>query len=307
MANRSGAVNIPDDVLLATDLSSRCDRALDRALLLAREWNVELHVVHCISDSVHLGSTGREVGYTGRTRALLSQAHDQLRLQAERQLYRALPEAIDERQIRIHVEQGSPGQVICEIAEREDCGLIVTGVARNETLGRMILGDTVDYLIRKAPVPVLVVRNRVYGAYKDVLAATDFSAASAKALRTARSLFQASDITLYHAYDIPFSGFLTGNDAIRAEYRELAEKAAVEFLRSEGLPQATPRKIVHGSPATGIATYLEDHNALVVVGARGASAIAGVLLGSTASRILDNTLADVLVVPFTECAAKDRK
>ena len=38
----------PQTILCATDLSSRCDRALDRAAVLAREWQAQLVVVHAL-------------------------------------------------------------------------------------------------------------------------------------------------------------------------------------------------------------------------------------------------------------------
>lgn len=283
---------VPKSIVFATDLSSRSDRALDRALDLAQSWDATLHIVHAVREET-------DFGITGRTWSAPRREPDEMREIAERQLRRDLGSAISDDRIRVHIERGLPGEVVCDLAVREQSGLIVTGIARNETLGRNILGGTVDFLVRKAPVPVLVVRNRVHGPYAEVLAATDFSAASIDALRTAHALFGASSTSLFHAYDIPFSGILTVNDPIRLEFRELAEKAATEFLRSQGLPEDFPRKLVQGSPAAEIAKYLEDHDALVVVGRRGASAIARILLGSTASRILDHSSADVLLVPST--------
>lgn len=284
------AKGTPTKILLATDLSAQSDRALDRAVQLAREWDATLHIVHAVHNEA--GFAMPESAWSAPWREL-----DELCEAAERQLRRDLG-ARDEGRAKIQIERGNPGEVICDFAAREGCDLIVTGVARNETLGRMLLGDTVDFLVRNAPVPVLVVRNRVYGNYDEVLATTDFSAASAEALQAARSLFPASKITLFHAYDIPFSGILPVDDPIRAEFRELAEKAASKFLKSVGLPEDFPRKLVQGSPAAEISKFLEARDALVAVGSRGASALAGVLLGSTASRILDHTLADILVVPF---------
>ena len=38
----------PRRILLATDLTSRGDRALDRAVQLARLWHSELHIVHVV-------------------------------------------------------------------------------------------------------------------------------------------------------------------------------------------------------------------------------------------------------------------
>lgn len=35
-------------ILLATDLSARCDRPLDRALMLAQEWRTKLILLHIL-------------------------------------------------------------------------------------------------------------------------------------------------------------------------------------------------------------------------------------------------------------------
>ena len=42
----------PDKVALATDLSHRCDRALDRAVLIAKEWHASLLVIHALEQPV---------------------------------------------------------------------------------------------------------------------------------------------------------------------------------------------------------------------------------------------------------------
>ena len=40
----------PKTILLATDLSCRCDRALDRATALAAEWQARLVVLHALQE-----------------------------------------------------------------------------------------------------------------------------------------------------------------------------------------------------------------------------------------------------------------
>src|SRR6218665_3256022 len=40
--------SLPRNILLATDLSQRCDRAHDRAIELARRWGARLTVVHVL-------------------------------------------------------------------------------------------------------------------------------------------------------------------------------------------------------------------------------------------------------------------
>ena len=39
----------PKRIALATDLSHRCDRALDRALMVAKAWQAELTVIHALA------------------------------------------------------------------------------------------------------------------------------------------------------------------------------------------------------------------------------------------------------------------
>ena len=46
----------PRHLLLATDLSARCDRAQDRALDLARAWKAKLTIVHAL-DVVNMTGT----------------------------------------------------------------------------------------------------------------------------------------------------------------------------------------------------------------------------------------------------------
>lgn len=52
------------------------------------------------------------------------------------------------------VEPGNPPDVILRRAEADACGLIVTGVARDEPFGRLSLGKTVDRLLRRSRAPL---------------------------------------------------------------------------------------------------------------------------------------------------------
>ena len=71
---------------------------------------------------------------------------------------------------------------IVRTAETRGCDLIVTGMARNETLGRFWLGRTVDRLLTTSPVPLLVVRQRVRRPYAHIVVATEMSDSSLHAL-----------------------------------------------------------------------------------------------------------------------------
>lgn len=284
----------PRSILLATDLGGRCDRALDRAVALARQWQARLVAVTVLDPSSVFLARESPVQRPGWPRRLdpVDAARRRLRSDAD----------ADDLEIVVRVEQGQPGDTLLRIAEEEGCGLLVTGTARNETFGRMVLGSTVDWLSRRAALPLLVVQDRPRGAYRDIVAATDFSESSGHALRTAVDLFPQARLHLLHALDVPLLGL---RDVRRGEELEAARSRVLldgrAFLEAAAIaPEARQRATVvvePGEPARLVQEYARDHECdLVVLGTHGRSALADMLLGSSARAILEKARTDVLVV-----------
>lgn len=139
--SKPGAVPIKR-ILLATDLSPRCDRALDRATILAEQLSAELVVTHVLED----------IAWDGDERAPSWRRPPDPLQAARRQFLRDVGGVA--KKATILIEQGEPAEAILRVAEREGCGLIVTGVARDELFGRFSLGATVDGLLRRSRVPL---------------------------------------------------------------------------------------------------------------------------------------------------------
>lgn len=55
---------------------------------------------------------------------------------------------------------GSAGEVICWVAQERECDQIVMGTHGHSGLGHLLLGSVAEYVVRHAPCPVLVVRQR---------------------------------------------------------------------------------------------------------------------------------------------------
>lgn len=291
MSKPSWAEGPPKTILLATDLSSRGDRALDRAAQLSRQWGARLLVVHVLDphesfiERRHLDDLPSWRQPPGRT-AL-----------AEARLRRDLPD--DFGPVAVRVEEGDPAAVIDDIARAEGCDLIITGVARDETLGRAFLGATVDRLVRRTPVPILIVKSRAKP-YHEIVVATDFSDSSRHALHAATTFFPHAAITLLHAFEVPFAGFLDKGD-FRDQYRAMEQEACDKFLAGAELSgdqrRALQVLVEYGAPELMIRSYMQDRGAnLVALGTHGRSAVFDVLIGSTAKRILEFAPADVLLV-----------
>lgn len=283
----------PRKILLATDLSPRCDRAQDRAIALAAQWQSDLFVLHVLEEFA--------AGFVDAAGPLPSwrRPRDPAGLAAE--YLKSELGALAEHG-RVLIGAGEPAREIQRTAEAQGCELIVTGTARDELFGRFGLGTTVDRLLRRARIPVLVVKNRARKPYDRIVVATDFSVPSLRALETALQYFPFQTPMLFHAYDAPMSG-LTGNAAAyRREYRQVAEEQCVAFLRSspdvERAMQNAERLIEFGAPDELLRDCAQHRNMdLVVLGTRGRSALADIFVGSVARTIMESLPCDALVVP----------
>lgn len=287
-------VHPPGRILLATDLSHRTDRALDRSVRLARDWGATLLVVHAIEQEV-------DDFYDPYPRLDRPLRRSDPAAEVRSRIARDLGDAAETLDIQIHVEEGAPAEIVLRAAEQHAADLIVTGVARAETLGRLWLGSTVDRLARRSRIPLLIVRDRAFAPYPDIVVATDFAPPSRLALETAAAWFPDSRFHLFHGYDVPFASYL-GRAEINRQLESLGDEAVRDFLAGAELGRVDPERvqplIEHGAPAAllrNFATGSRRH--LVVVGSHGGGLVYEALIGSTARRIIDSVPGDVLLIP----------
>ncbi len=280
----------PKTVLLATDLSPRCDRALDRAVSLAELWQANLVILHVLEDTRSWASDTIVPSWR--------RPPDPFGL-AQRRLIDDIGAVADTATIVI--DEGNPADAIQRTAEERGCDLIITGVARDEPLGRFVLGTTVDRLLRSSHLPVLVVKNRARRRYRNVLVATDFSESSRHALEAAARYFPLQKLTIFHAYDPPMSAFATDPASNRREYRKVAEQEYEAFLKStpsEDLIRKHAHPLIEfGTPSQLLRECVRDMNIdLAVLGTHGRSTLFEVLIGSVAKQIMAELPCDALVI-----------
>ncbi len=286
--HRNGA---PKTILLATDFSARCDRAFDRAVELALKWGAHLAVACAIEG----GSRARPAGDSS-TRA----TYEALLL-AQRRVATDLQER--EVDFGVYIEEAAPTALIGRLIDELTCDLVITGTARSETFGRMALGSTVERLARQCSVPILVVKTRNYGPYETVLIGTDFSPASAQAVRRAADLFPKASLAALHCY----------RDAGRADAagdgdRHGAESERDAFLRD--VPAEVRRRLEflleEGPLRAMVDTLYADRGVdLLVLGSTGRGRLLEMLLGSTASTLLESAPCDVMIVPMPPAATAE--
>lgn len=279
----------PRKVLLATDLSARCDRALERAVGIAQRDDAQLIILHVFE------APGEPPAAHGNGPESPAPRPPDMPALVKQRIQRGLrsDSADFVGKATVLMEEGNPAEVIEQIAMSEHVDLIVTGIARERpfTSRPVILGETVEKLLRRLPAPILIVRNRPLAAYQRIVVATDLSEPSAHALQLALRFFPVQTLHLLLATDM------------QGEANDQGERIAEldGFLSSFFLPDGDRERLVPviepGAPPQVVREFVQRHGAdLVVLGTRGRGAMLEALLGSTAKSILAMLPCDALVV-----------
>jgi nucleotide-binding universal stress UspA family protein len=132
---------------------------------------------------------------------------------------------------------------------------------------------------------------------REIMVGADFSSDSRRAVAYAGELAKALDARLTVAHVDEKAAFVPGSDLARAE--ELSDRANIEALVAELVDRdVRAHGIVRpGLPAQGLCDLAREEQAdLLVVGTRGRSCFANLVLGSVAERVLRDAPCPVLVV-----------
>jgi nucleotide-binding universal stress UspA family protein len=274
--------------LLATDLSARSDRALDRAAELALRWNAELLVVHALE---HENISAPE--YRGLP-AWRRPPNDPAKI--ERQIRDDVRG--DCPALRVHVEEGPAVGVILDAVERHACDLVVLGLGRARTLGA--LGRTIDELFRRSPVSVLVVKRRPREPYRHVLVGTDLSPEARHGLEVAAAMFPEAMFVLMHAFDMPYRS-LVPEAQLSQHLGEMEGAQLKQSVDEAALPEPVRAHLLtlieHGPPELMLSTYVSEHAVdLTVIGAYERSRLFHAVVGGNGPGIVAAVPTDVMVV-----------
>jgi len=187
-------------IMIATDFSAASQEAWGYALAIARRYGSEITIVHAIPPaprrSVPMDPVPPELN---RERLLAEQEMERFRQEAR------LAHAAN----HVVVEQAPVWDVISSIIEREDPDLLVLGTHGRGILKKLALGSVAEEALRLAPCPVLTVGPKAFpprsevADFKNILFATDFGPASAKAFPYALSLAEDCQARLILLHVLP--------------------------------------------------------------------------------------------------------
>ncbi len=206
------------------------------------------------------------------------------------------------------IVHGRPGSAIVDEAAAADADLVVVGSRGHGTIATMLLGSTAAEVVDHAPCPVLVARHGHLG---PVAFADDgsHSARTAESVFTTWPIFAGEPISVLTVaevavqvaagytpglYDQVLESYTASVDAARVE---VLEKATTEAHRlSEAGLDATPY-VLEGDPAAEILRFATERGiATIVMGTRGRTGLARLILGSVARNVLLHAPCSVLIV-----------
>ena len=278
----------PRHIIFATDFSARCDRAQDRAIQLAVQWQARLTAVHVIEDEDDFLEQPETKSVP---RAVARNA----------MLLREELKGIDELISAVVVRRGRPLVEIKEIALWDKADLIVTEISRNETDGRSLLGSTTTSLLRESGLPVLVVKKKSVDTGDRIVVATDVSPAASAVLETTVRFFRPETLILFYAFDPPFKNWVENKEAYSHQFsKDIAQRARDTLDQSLMTGAACQVQVVtlEGDPARRLAEYVDDNDIdLVIAGTESRSTILNLFIDSVAGNILHEVQCDIMIVP----------
>jgi len=198
------------------------------------------------------------------------------------------------------VVEGSPLEELLHQTTRKDIDLVIVGRKKDASETRRLPMK----LARKAPCSVLVVPDGVKLSMNNRLVPIDFSDHSANAMDVAVAFAKAksiSSIRCLHVYQLPVGYYKIGKT--EEEFADIMKKNAWEnyknFIQGIDLKGVSliPEFVLHKKPIKAICEVVErEHINMIVVGARGRSAAAGVLLGSVTEDLIFSTQVPIIAV-----------
>ena len=279
-------------IVVATDGGPESLGALRLAAAFGRRPNASVTVVAVVTPFPHDVSS---VVRPDRPVVIDERGRREMQARVEQQL-RQLPDA---ERWPVEIVVGWPPDAINDVAQRAGPALIVLGIGRHRRIDRLFGSETAIAVIRHATLPVLAVPPAADGRPRRVLAAMDFTDASAAAAELAlRLMARDGTLTLAHASSFTGRDHALGGlaDLYRTGAQTKLEEARNRLQRRSRSKIET--MILDGEPGQALLTYARDSAAdLIALGGHEQGLLDRILLGSVRTRVVRAATCSVLIAP----------
>jgi nucleotide-binding universal stress UspA family protein len=306
-------------ILCPTDYSEFSERAIARAVLLARWFGATVTVVHVIPTPLWVVSADAGVPHAVPGELLRFQRGEQSA---------ALEHFVAPHQgkgviVRTRLLEGDPSRLIQEAARELPADLVVMGTHGRGGFEHLLLGSVTEKVLRLSPCPVLIVGNAALPEsapplFRRVLCALGLTEASARTLDVALSLAEENmaSVTLLHVlegvpgqYGPPRYRALPSVVRIRRELFKEAEDRLRRCVPPESRTFcAVTERVEEGSAWREVLRIAEAREAdLIVMGAHSGGALDRAFFGSTVNHVVREAHCPVLIMRETTARDSVRK
>lgn len=293
-------------ILVATDFSPHAAAALKQAVWLAGQSGATITLAHALPDL-------RRVVHSASIQAKLDllygegeQFEREVRRRSDGQLRQAISDlGATGLDMAFETLLGEPFVELTHAVQAEGYDLVLAGTRGLSAWEKVFLGSTAKRLVRKCPAGVWIVKAEHVGAPRIVLAPTDFSDVSLKAIAKGLWVARQADAQLHLLHvidsaDVPedIVSHVPEGSSLRREINEEAKTRLDAFLNSLSVDRS--RIHIHlswGTPWKEIERMAQHLSVdLIAMGTVGRSGIQGLLLGNTAEKVLGACDCSILTV-----------
>lgn len=141
-------------ILVPIDFSDYSKMALDYAVEFAKKFNSQLFLIYVIEPIVYPSDFGLgQVSISSIDMEIQSRAEDEM----QKLINEKVPK---ETKVSWIVRVGKPFIEIINEAKEKDCDLIIIATHGHTGIEHILFGSTAEKVVRKSPIPVLVLREK---------------------------------------------------------------------------------------------------------------------------------------------------
>ncbi|RJQ16690.1 MAG: universal stress protein [Nitrospiraceae bacterium] len=275
-------------ILVAFDGSDSGVNALMQAFTLANDEKCWITVANVVP------SYEGDLDLTG-----VNDIHKTLRHTGEEILSRAKGIAEKERVlIKTVLEEGVPYEKLAEIAEADNCGIIVMGRRGKSRIEKAFIGSVTARVIGQSARDVLVVPEHAAIGWKNILFATDGSVCSKAAADKAVEFSKAygADLKVISVVDVPSEFYAEAPKAVEDLTRKAKGFVADVRKASESSGIKTSTFVGEGEAYQVITDFAKNEKAdVIILGSHGRTGLKRLLMGSVTEKVIGYAPCPVLI------------